>query len=281
MKQLSQSRHRSILFVPATRPDRYAKAVDSGADVVCVDLEDAVSLADKDRARELVTAFFAEPRKRGEKRVLRINQLASEHGLKDMLLLLNMNKMPDMVLLPKVESVEDINGFNQIFSVSKNKLALMALIETAKGLENAMSIAAADNVNCIVFGSADYSAEIGSDMGWDALQYGRGRIVQAAGQAGIDAIDGAWLDLQDDVGLIKESQRVAAMGFVGKPALHPKQVAGLHRAFTPSEEDVQQAQRIVDAYQKNAGGVLSVDGRMIDAPVVARALRLVGSTING
>lgn len=266
---------RSILFVPGTRPDRFDKAVASGADVVCVDLEDAVADKDKSHARSLVAPFFNAPREGKALRSLRINQLASENGLRDMLTLLEMDSSPDLVLLPKVESAQEIAWFRSVMNSRYPALNIVALIETPEGLNNAADIARSEGVVAIVFGSADYSAEVGCDMSWEALQYGRGCIIQAAAMAGVQAIDGAWLNLDDNEGLLEETRRVSALGFVGRPALHPRQVAWIHKGLSPDEEALSQARRIVEAYRANRGGVLSVDGRMVDAPVVERALRMV------
>lgn len=271
LKETALRRYRSILFVPANRSDRYQKAIDSGADVVVVDLEDAVALDKKDNAREMIGGFFEEPRRRKEQRALRINQCASCHGIKDLQLLLSMKTLPDLLLLPKVESGSDIRWLNTLLADAGKNIDIMALVETAAGLENSLSIAAQDNVKAIVFGTADYSAEIGSTMEWDALLFGRSRIVQAAGANGIAAIDGAWLDFHDDIGLVDEVRKSAKMGFIGKPAIHPKQVKFIHQAFQADEKDLEKAQEIVDAYDRSEGGVVTVGGQMIDAPVVRRA----------
>ncbi|GAA5442179.1 citrate lyase subunit beta [Microbulbifer sp. NBRC 101763] len=266
---------RSILFVPATRPDRYIKALMSEADVACVDLEDAVAPGEKEAAREKVVDFFKAETSNSIQRALRINHLASEQGLRDMLLILKMEPLPDIVMIPKVESSEEIAWFNEVMTSLDHPVRLIPLVETTKGLENAIKIAMAPNVVAIGFGSADYSSEVRGDMSWDSLLYARGRIAQAAGHANIAAIDGPWLDLGDDRGLLEDTQKITALGFTGKIALHPGQLRGIHRGVSPSEESLRQAQKIVDAYRANRGGVLVVDGRMVDIPVVERAQRLI------
>ncbi|BBM02795.1 CoA ester lyase [Microbulbifer sp. GL-2] len=266
---------RSILFLPATRSDRYEKALGSGADVACVDLEDSVAPDQKDVAREIVTDFFKMPVTTPLQRALRINQLACKQGLEDMLLVLALEQLPDIVLIPKVESPEEIAWFNEVTASIDRPVSLIPLIETAKGLQNAIDIARAPNVRAIGFGTADYAADVGADMSWESLIYARGRILQAAGYADIAAVDGPWLQLDDDKGLLKDTRRAAAMGFSGKIALHPRQLKWIHKGFVPSEEALNRARRIVDAYRANKDGVLVVDGRMVDMPVVERAQRLI------
>ncbi|WP_444930479.1 HpcH/HpaI aldolase/citrate lyase family protein [Microbulbifer sp. SSSA002] len=268
---------RSVLFVPATRPDRYKKAIQSGADIACVDLENAVALGDKDMAREQVIRFFTMESDSKIQRALRINELESDHGIKDMLMLLALDRLPDIIIIPKVQSAEEVVGFCQVMAPSHKTIRIMALLESPKGLENALSIAQADGVVCLAFGTADYSAAVGSDMGWDALHYGRGRLVQAAAFAGIHAVDGPWLDIEDNEGLLNETRRVSALGFSGKVAIHPRQVVAIHRGLAPSSEALSHARRVVQAYEQNCGGVLVVDGQMVDMPVVERALKIVAA----
>ncbi|WP_445359983.1 HpcH/HpaI aldolase/citrate lyase family protein [Microbulbifer sp. EKSA005] len=269
---------RSVLFVPATRPDRYEKAMASGADIACVDLENAVSLEDKDTAREQMVNFFTGKDIVPTQRALRINQLDSDCGIKDMLMLLDLPQLPDVVILPKVQSAEEVIGFCQVMAPSHKTIRIIALIESPKGLENALSIAQVEEVVCLAFGAADYSATVGSDMSWDALLYGRGRLVQAAAFAGIDAVDGPYLELDDERSLIEETQRVSALGFSGKIAIHPKQIKPIHQGLAPSSEALSHAQRVLKAYKENHGGVLVVDGQMVDMPVVERALKTVAAS---
>lgn len=261
--------------MPATRPERYAKAVASGADAICIDLEDAVAPKDKDNARVLSFPFFAEPRTGLEQRVLRINGLDTAYGLKDILYLIEADIAPDVVCIPKVTSPVEISLFNALVKDKHPNLAICALIETAEGLRNAVTIAQMPNVTYIGFGSADYSAEIGSTMGWDALIWARGQITHAAGLGGIDAMDGAWLALDDLDGLARETKRIADLGFTSRVALHPKQVPVINKIFSPDAKEIEGAQKIITAHEANKGGVLTVGGRMVDAAVVRRAMKTI------
>lgn len=268
--------HRSLLFVPASRPECFEKAMKAGADTVCIDLEDAVPFEQKDIAREEARSFFGQDGVRTTRRALRVNSSRSVEGIKDILMLAMMKFLPDIILLPKVESPDELCQLNKILMECHDSISFMALIETPVGLEQATKIAKVKNVDCLVFGSADYSSQLGSQVDWDALLYARCRISQAAAVAGIEALDGAWMDLDDPDGLLRDSQRVAALGFSGRAALHPKQVAIINQAFMPSPEALLEAKTIIAAYQENKDGALLVDGHFVDPPVVERAFRTLG-----
>ncbi|QFT55540.1 CoA ester lyase [Microbulbifer sp. THAF38] len=263
---------RSILFVPASRPSRYRKAVAGGADIACVDLEDVITPGIKVAAWQNVRNLFTSS---DGLRVLKINPLSSESGLRDVLLLLEQVSKPDIILLPKVESAEEIAWLNQLIEPVEQPIGLLPLIETAKGLQNSREIATSKNVLAIAFGSVGLCTEIGVDMSWDSLFYARSRILQAATYANIGAIDGPCFDLEDTEGLLREAQRVAALGFSGKVALNPRQIDPIHQGFSPTEESLQSAHKIVQAFKANSNRVLVVDGRMVDLPVIERALKLV------
>jgi citrate lyase beta subunit len=266
---------RSVLFVPADRPDRYGKAFNSGADIVCVDLEDAVALENKAEARDAVAEFFTIAKRRHVRRALRINSLSTLDGLKDILHLSTQSIRPDVILLPKTSASNDIRSLSLLLAEIDLHCPIIAIIETAEGLDNASEIAMAPHVAAICFGSADYSAETGSGMDWDAWQYGRGRIVQAAARAGVLALDGAWLAIADPDGLAAESHRLPGIGFDGRVIIHPSQVAAVHQAFQPSGPDVERATKIMLATEQRGGSVITVDGRMVDRPVMMWAQRIL------
>jgi citrate lyase beta subunit len=269
-------RCRSVLFVPATRPDRFAKAIASGADAVCLDLEDAIALQAKATARAALLRALAKPGASGVFTMVRINSLRSADGIRDIQTVLDCPVPPDALIVPKCDSCEEVRWLDGILGDACRVIGILPMIETARGLENAAAIAGAGpNIRAVAFGSADYAAEISSDMGWDALAYARGRLAAAAGGAGIAAIDGAWLAYDDDEGLRCEADRVALMGFAGKLAIHPRQVPVINAAFTPSADAVVQAERIVAAASLKKDGVTTLDGRMIDGPVVRAAQRVI------
>ncbi len=267
---------RSLLFVPATRPDRFEKAAAAGADMVCIDLEDAVAPADKETARETALGYLAGSLPVGPRWVLRINSPRTELGLHDFLALLSSDAAPDALFIPKASSGEEMRWLDDLLSAADRDIDLLPVIESAEGLDRAVEIAGSVLRNVAVgFGSADYAAELGSDMSVAALAYGRGRIAAAAGQAGIPAIDGIWPDFKDDEGLRGDTELIRSMGFNGKIAIHPRQVSVIHDVFAPGEEEVARARRIVAASEAANGGIATVDGEMIDNPVVVAAQHIL------
>ncbi|MBT3399825.1 MAG: CoA ester lyase [Rhodospirillaceae bacterium] len=269
---------RSLLFVPATRPDRFEKAAAAGADMVCIDLEDAVATADKETARDTALGYLAGSLPAGPRWVLRINSPRTELGLHDLLALLSSEAAPDALFIPKASSGEEMRWLDDLLSAADRNIDLLPVIESAEGLDRAVEIAGSVLRNVALgFGSADYAAELGSDMSVAALAYGRGRIAAAAGQAGIAAIDGIWPDFKDDEGLRGDTELIRSMGFDGKIAIHPRQVSVIHAVFAPGEEEVARARRIVAASEAANGGIATVDGEMIDNPVVVAAQHIIAA----
>jgi citrate lyase beta subunit len=267
---------RSILFVPANRPDRYDKAFTSGADIVCVDVEDAVLPDDKAAARALAIPYVTDFSSTSVcRKALRINAIDTEFGIHDLAVLLNESRLPEVLLLPKVEHARDLDILSRLFGERLSETHVLALLETAEGLANAYEIAAHPACAALMFGSADWSAECGATMAWHSLLTARAMIVQAAARAGIAAIDGAWLDFNDEAGLRRETLRIKEMGFAGKPVLHPKQLAAVHGAFQPDAQELAFANKVLSAADSSRDGVLLVDGRMIDKPVVQAARNTV------
>ncbi len=265
---------RSLLFVPAVRPDRFSKALATKADAVCLDLEDSVPAERKSDAREQIRVYFqcasveAAPRQ-----MVRINAWNSEDGIRDALALFDQAVTPAAVLVPKVESADSLAAAAAIFA--RHSIPLIALIETVAGLRIADSIARVPGVGALVFGSADYAAEVGCTMSATALAAPRAHVAQAAGSAGIGCLDGAWLKIDDIAGLRNDCEVARDLGFVGKPALHPGQLDTIHAAFTLDAETVAEARAILAAFAASAGGVVMHRGRMLDAPVVAQARRTI------
>jgi len=267
---------RSFLFVPGNRSDRYEKAATSGCDVMVVDLEDAVASESKDEAREQALHYFEVSDSSRVKRYLRINSPKTIHGLKDILALSSCKASPDGLVLPMLDSPEEVAWVDDLLGQQHSALRYLVVVETALGLENIESIVlSSDRIDAVGFGSADFTAQTGSDLSWDSLLYARSRIVTAAGMASILAIDGVWPDIKDGKGLVDETTRVAALGFSGKIAIHPDQISGIHAAFAPSSEALARAKEIVEAYEAARGGVVKVQGRMIDEPLVISARRTI------
>lgn len=264
---------RSLLFVPALRPERVAKAVAAGADIVCIDLEDSVAPERKAEARELAVASLRAPPARATLAV-RINPIRGEEGPRDAAALAAAGRKPAYVMLPKIEGVEDVAEAGQRLGAAA--APIIAIIETALGLENATAIARAVAPDGLLFfGAMDLSAELGCALEWEPLIYGRGRVIQAAACAGIDAMDTPYPDIADEAGAIAEAKRARSFGFTGKAAIHPKHIAGIHATFTPSAAEIAWAKRVREAIGASSG-VLQLDGKMIDRPVARAAERVLG-----
>ena len=276
MSGIEMQPRRSVLFVPGTRPDRFPKAAASGADLFCIDLEDAVPENSKSDAREEALKYFAANAQSAARGLLRINRVNTLNGLRDIQALCGAEMLPQAVLVPKVRCAQEAQLVRELLESRHREVSLFALLESSEGLANAAAIAAEPGVDCLMFGSADWTAEIGADMNWDSLLTPRSTILQAAAQAGVDAIDGAWLDLEDERGLREETARIARMGFAGRVLLHPKQVKPAHEAFRPPEEVVARAKSVIKAFNAG-GGAIVVDGRMIDEPVYRAALRTLAA----
>ena len=273
---------RSLLFVPAVRTDRYPKALATGADAVCIDLEDGVSFADKDQARTAALDLFRSRVTTRAEVSLRINDPKTDLGQRDLEALCQADARPDALMLPKCDSPDEIRDVSNALSSISPAVPLIVMAETARGVAAAEAIATASpNVAAIFFGAIDYAADIGCAVEWDAMLFARSRVVLAAAIANVSPIDSPFMDVPDLAVLAEECSRTQALGFVGKAAIHPTQVSTIQQAFTPAAVDVAWAKRIVEAYETNNGGVLLVDGKLIERPVIASAKRTlaIASTV--
>jgi (S)-citramalyl-CoA lyase len=273
-------RIRSILFTPATKLDKLPRARAVAPDWVTLDLEDGVAPADKAGAREALSALAS----RGfddmtGATAVRVNTLASPDGVRDLAAMLDWPVWPGLVILPKVESPPQIEQVAAVAQACGKSTALFATFETARGVDDAGRILAnAPSVAAVGYGSADHTAETGGGFDWQSLYWARGRIANAAAMAGIPAVDGVWLDFRDEEGLRQEAEAVRNMGFVGKIAIHPGQVAAINDTFTPGEAETTQARELLEAAKSAGGGAFEFRGRMIDKPVLRRAERIVAAS---
>lgn len=265
---------RSLLFVPGTRTDRYPKGVESGADLVCVDLEDAVAPGDKDAARRSVLELIQGATWRADRSAVRVNPARVEAGGDDLQALAALPAAePLTVVVPKVDGPTDVDRVRDALATGGREMILVAMIETARGLENAADIAGMPDVSALFLGAVDLAAELGCSLEWDALLYARSRLVHAAALGGVSVIDVPYLELDDLAGVAAEARAVAGIGFTAKAAIHPRQIEPIHDAFRPDAEDVARARRMLDAYHRARGGVISFEGIMVDRPVVEAARR--------
>ncbi len=272
---------RSLLFVPGTRLDRYPKALASGADLVCVDLEDAVAPQHKAQARRQVVDLMGAEQWVASRSALRVNPAPSLECADDVAALIelrNTSRLPPelVVVVPKVEARGEIEDVRRPLEEAGWRPVIIAMVETARGLEVAADIAGAPGVVALFLGGVDLAADLGCALTWDALLYARGRLVHAVALAGGRALlDVPDLNLDDVPGLERRTRAVADLGFTGKSAIHPRQIGPIHAALAPSAEEVARARRLLDAYHRGGGGVISFEGIMVDAPVAEAARRVV------
>jgi (S)-citramalyl-CoA lyase len=282
---LSFDRVTCLLFTPGNRPERFEKVPGTGADGIVIDLEDAVSLGEKDAARSAVIQYLQQHGKVVSDRpfvtAIRINNVHTTAGLKDILALRDSGIMPDVIVMPKVESAEEVQLLEAHLVASQSAIQLVSLIETGQGLDKAARIAKSSaRLRALVFGGADLAADIGAVLEWEPMIYARSRIVQAAATAGIAAFDVPYLNLQDMTGLRPECEKVKAMGFRGKMAIHPKHVSTVMQTFKPDASAVERDRRIVASFEAAKGNASEIDGKMIDLPVyrsAKRTLELAGT----
>ena len=267
---------RSILFVPADRPERIEKAATLSTDVVVIELEDGVSPENKDFARKQADRMIEQVNFGNKEVALRVNRISTICGLEDMKALAKWARKPDLVILPKVESAGEVRIYDDLISEMKAELEFMVMIESSRGILNAAKIVSASpRVSCLALGAADLSAELGSRMSWDAMFTHRASMVLSCGLTSIMPIDSPYLNIKDETGLFKECKKVREMGYTGKLCIHPSQLGPVNRAFTPSAEEVARARRIVKAAETQGAGAIVSDGKMVDTPVIKSALRIV------
>lgn len=268
---------RSFIFAPGLRPELYPKALACGADIVCVELEDGVAPHDKDEAREKTMALFAELQADdGVERIVRINCLRSAVGLDDVQAILAIDTPPPALMLPKVVSPDEIVWLDDLLTERGHDTRLHIIIEMNAGLEAVFDIArASSRIDALFFGGVDMSADLRCKNAWEPLLYARSRVVHAAASVGIDAIDVPYLDLDDLEGMKAQAQLAKELGFSGKGAVHPKQISALNEVFTPSFEEVAKAQKILAAFEEANTGLVVVDGKLIEKPVVREMQRIV------
>lgn len=269
---------RSLLFVPGLRPELIVKADAAGPDLVCVDLEDAVAPDRKAEGRAKVFAALAEAAPTRAELVVRINGLATPPGLEDLSALLAAGRPPHAIMIPKTKSAAEIRVLDELVGAAPAlaQLRFHVIIEANDGLDDAHAIARASNrVASLLFGAVDMSADLRCENAWEPLLYARSRVVHAAAGAGVDCMDVPWLDLEDEAGLAREARAAAALGFGGKAAIHPRQLAAIHAAFTPSAQQIERARRIVAAYEASDSGLFVLDGRLVELPVVRTMYRLL------
>ena len=285
---------RALLYVPgddlrkihkaaalATTGDRLTRS-----DCICLDLEDGVALARKDVARQMIPEALHTLDFGRAERLVRVN--AASSGLQAADLAAVLPAHPQGIILPKAETPQEIREISQAIAAAETRygwpageMALIAIVESAKAILNLAQIAAASpRLQAIALGAEDLAADLGavrSLAGWEVF-FARSALVLHAAAQDLQAIDMVYVDFKDLPGLEREAQQAADMGFSGKQAIHPAQVEAVQRAFTPSPEAREHARRLVQAYEQHlaAGkGVFALDGKMVEAPMIQAARRLL------
>lgn len=268
---------RSLLFVPALRPDRYLKALEVGADIVCIDMEDAVAIDRKDEGRAATLPLFRERTHPHVEKMVRINGLSTYHGLKDLQALVDSDAPPESIMIPKIRSAEEVQLIDTILSTGAARaIRFCVIIETNQGLERAVEIArSSPRIDSMILGAVDMSADLRCTKAWEPLLYARSRLVHAAASAGIDLLDVPFLNLDDPDGLGHEAQGCARLGFTGKASIHPNQIPIIHAAFTPTEAQIEKARRVCAAFEASTSGLVVVDNELIELPVVRSYYRML------
>ncbi|ABV92787.1 HpcH/HpaI aldolase [Dinoroseobacter shibae DFL 12 = DSM 16493] len=258
---------RSFLFAPANRPAIFDKARGSGADAVCLDLEDAVPPDQKATARAPALEWLVQAADPGCG--VRINGLRTPEGLADIAALCAARPGPGFVLLPKVGAAAEVQIAAEALEAAGSDLSLGALIETAEGLEAVARIArASDRLSFLLFGAVDLAADLGVDGSDAALAYARGRVVHAGRAAGRPVLDVPALDFRDLAAVGQAAARAKAHGFSGKAAIHPSNIAVINDAFTPGAEEIAEAQEVLALYEASPNGLAVRNGKLIEKPVI-------------
>ena len=275
-----------MLFIPGNTPNLLINGNCLGADAVIFDLEDAVSPAEKDSARILVRNTMKYLDFRGIEIIVRINSSDTDYWKKDLDEI--MQYRPDLIMLPKSATADDILTVSSYMSETEKKYALadntvklMPLIETAMGVENAYSVASAcERVAAIFLGAEDLTADLRCRRTKEGkeIEYARSRLVSAARAAGVDVYDTPFTDVNDDEGIYLDAEHARSLGFTGKASISPRHVQVINKVFSPSQKDIDYAYEVMDAIRqaKEQGrGAIALHGKMIDAPIVARARQTI------
>lgn len=276
---------RALLYVPGDNWHKITKALTFSADSICLDMEDGVAVNRKAEARATIAKALQELDFGRSEKLARINAVGSGWEKDDIAAVLP--HRPDGIVIPKVESLDHIHWANDLIAGAElkygwplNSIRLLVGVETAKGILNLKEIASHPRLDAIIFGGEDFAASVGATRTREAMEllYARQAVVVACAAFGLQAIDIVYIDFKDTEGLRREAEQGAGFGFSGKQVIHPNQVQVTQEAFTPSDEAIAEAKRIVEAFeagQKEGKGALALDGKMIDMPLVKNARKVL------
>ena len=275
---------RSFIFTPGLNPDMFPKAIASGADMVCIELEDGIAIKDKDEARKnTIEALKTLEVKSGVELVVRVNCQRTKFGLLDLEAFISSNLKVKAIMLPKVKTSDEIKFIDDLLTDCNLDTDLHVIMETNEALQNIYDIAhSSKRIVALYFGGVDMAAELRVPNSYENLLYARSKLVHAGASAGIDVIDVPYLDLEDMYGMKKEAELVRDLGFTGKGSIHPKQINVLNEIFTPSMEEISKAKKIVDQFNESNTGLVVIDGKLIEKPVLREMRRkiLIADKIN-
>jgi citrate lyase beta subunit len=272
--------------MPGDDRRKIEKSTTLGVDCICMDMEDGVAMSRKTEARAVIAQAMKELIFGESERCIRINSIGS--GLESYDLVAALSAEPDAIVVPKIESAEQVKWVSdhiESYELSSNQdpgsVRLLVGVETAKGILNLREIAEADKrLEAIIFGAEDYAASVGAKRTKEATEvlYARQAVVTACAANDLQAIDMVYIDFRDEAGLRIEAEQGAGFGFSGKQIIHPNQVAAVQEAFTPSDDAIEYARRIVETFessQREGKGAYALDGKMIDMPLLKNAQKVL------
>ena len=268
---------RSFIFTPGLNPEMFPKALASGADMVCIELEDGIAIKDKDEARKnTINALKTLEVKNDVELVVRINCQRTKPGLLDFEAFISSKLRVKALMLPKVKTPDEITLIDDLLTDCNLDTDLHVIMETNEALENIYDIAhASKRIVALYFGGVDMAAELRVPNSYENLVYARSKLVHAGASVGVDVIDVPYLDLEDMNGMKKEAELVRNLGFTGKGSIHPKQINILNKVFTPSEEEITKAKKIIDQFNASDTGLVVIDGKLIEKPVLREMQRRI------
>jgi len=255
---------RSLLFVPGNRPERFDKACGAGADLVCIDLEDAVAPDAKTEAREAAIAFLKDTHHTHVS--LRINAPGTSEIGSDLAALAGLD-LP-FLMVPKVDTLAGLDSI-------ESDLPLIPVIESGLAILNAAAILSHWRVRMALFGGGDYSADLGVPMTFEAFHYARSHLAACSAAFDVPVFDVPWLDVHNVEGGEADTRRVAGIGIHSRSAIHPKQIAAIHAAYRPKETEVADAKALSEAYKASGGNAALHNGKLIEAPMLRAAQRVM------
>ena len=268
---------RSFIFTPGLNPEMFPKALASGADMVCIELEDGIAIKDKDEARKsTINALKTLEVKNDVELVVRVNCQRTKPGLLDFEALISSKLRVKALMLPKVKTPDEITFIDDLLTDCNLDTDLHVIMETNEALENIYDIAhASKRIVALYFGGVDMAAELRVPNSYENLVYARSKLVHAGASVGVDVIDVPYLDLEDMNGMKKEAELVRNLGFTGKGSIHPKQINILNEVFTPSNDEITKAKKIIDQFNASDTGLVVIDGKLIEKPVLREMQRRI------